>query len=417
MSFANGLQMGMGMVRSHYDRQDRKAQQEKKDARIAEMDARNEQRYQDGIKYRDKQAEQAAARHQENIDYRNSRDAAADERWNKQFGLQQSQHAQSLANDKRNAQLVDLQIEQYREAKANNAAVKVLQRWEAGQVPDEKGFETLRAAGLDPDLLSDPELDSSISVAEGVFTGQISPNAPEALSAINRVFQTELNTGVGDKGSNGGVIQSKRVTSIALGDGKKVPSDHVMFELEVVTDKGSYLAPLTVGRSAGADDKVRAVPIDLLARHFRGLQSLRNDPAMQNIYASLGHKVDKKKTDDGQWSKLSDFALYHSKTGEVKSVDGKPVELSEVDKEALKNLRSQYTALSRNAMPGEPESEARLLEIEQQMKDILSQSKSPSPSGNQFTESQSAGIQAVLGANPGWDENKAVAYLKHRNLW
>lgn len=437
MSLTKGLVQGMGLVNAHYDREDRKERLNKQEARQTKLDAQSEQRYQDTLDYRKARDGVADDRYSEGLEYRQGRDAESDDRWKQSFGLQQSQHAASMKNADRRGELTDLQISSAKELKANAAATKVLQLWEAGQQPGEEGLAKLNAAGLDPDLLFDPNLSESIGIAEQVFTGQLSAQTPEALGAMNHVFKTELNKGIGEKGANGSVITGKRIASIFPADGEKVPKGHVVFEVEVTTEDGnSYRAPLTQNRGSDPNDPPRPVPIELIARHVRGLQRLQNDPGLKKIYASLGNKTES--TD--KWGRLSDSTLYNKQDGATKTVGGDEAKLTGRDKEALKTLRSQYTALSRNTMPTDEAGQSKLQALEAEMQRILEPESdrppridpnvmvdqdaaglSPDPSKpsstSPYSSVQQSDIQQVLNANSGWDETKAVAYLKHLNRW
>ena len=438
MSFSQGLVQGMGLVNAHYDREDRKARADRQELRQTNLDAKADERYQDTLDYREGRDAKADERYQESVDYRKGRDSETDARWQKSFGLQQSQHELSKKNSERQGRVADLQIDTAEEQKANASAIKVLQLWEAGQQPGEEGLAKLNAAGLDPDLLFDPKLGDSIGVAEQVFTGKLSAQSPEALGAMNHVFKTQLSQGVGEKGANGSVITSKQITGIFPADGQRVPKGHVVFEVEVTTEDGkSYRAPLTQNRSTDPNDPVRPIPVEMVARHFRGLQRLQNEPGLKKIYASLGHKTES--TDD-KWTRLSDNALYNAKDGTVKTVGGAEVKLSDRQKEALKTLRSQYVALSRNIMPDKVEGHPKLMELEAEMQRILQPESDPPPRVDpnvmveqdaaglspdpsrktptpSYTSAQQSDIQQVLNANSGWDETKAVAYLKHLNRW
>lgn len=424
MAYADGLARGFGLSEASIARKESRERQDKLDAQREEQ-----------VEYRRGRDGVADERYQQGVERQEARDQVGDDRWNKshELALSASKRQGSLHNQQ--TKINDLNISKAEEEAANRAATDVMLRWEAGQAPDESGLDVLRKAGLEPDTLFSPQLDEALQSADQIFKGQLSHNSPQSLSAMNTIFSGDLKKGVGEQGSNGGKILSKEVAAIRLGDGELVPEDHVLITLNVNTDKGSYKAPLTINRSASPDDKVKAIPIDALARHMQGLKVLKSSPQVQKIYQSLGHAPAKGQ----EWSKLDDGSLFNKQTGAVKVVAATDKKLSERDKEALKAYRDQYKALAQNVGPNDVEGKAKLVDIESQIDSILSSGQSPAE-GNQpsswkdsvnFSQSapskpntpaptennRKADLQSVMDANKGWDATKAEEYLKHIGRW
>lgn len=443
MGYADGFKSGFGLAESHFARKDHNERLDKLDARAEEQieysrtrDEVADQRYEAGIAHRDKREAVQDERYEEGIAHRDKRELVEDKRWSENQGLKHAHLKLSQDQNQRQAESHKLQQQQEQEKAANAKAIKVLDLWSAGQQPDDAGLQTLKDAGLEPDVLFSEQLDGALATAEQVFTGQVRHDSPQAVSAMNSVFAGELKKGVGSKGSNGGKILSKEVEAIRLGDGENVPSDAVMIKLKVNTDKGSYSAPLTINRSSDPNDQVKLIPIDLLARHMKGLKVLKDSPQVQKIYKSLGRKT---ATGDN-WGKLNDDTLYHKGTGKTKgtgkggSSGGKPTTNKKKYQEMLslgvpeqvakgvaygtfKTITDQSSGgqVVVDISTGEeigafvPEDSSKPFDSKMVWKSSIK--------NTDVTEQQSSDIQAVIDANPDFDQGKAIAYLKHLNRW
>ncbi|WP_288365651.1 hypothetical protein [uncultured Marinobacter sp.] len=113
----------------------------------------------------------------------------------------------------------------------------------------------------------EPETDRSIEIAQAVIDPDdpMDVNSPEALAAINQMFEPEINKGEGGQ---------KRIVGVYPGpDGETVT-----FDLEVVGEDGKpYNAPMTSGRAPGGDeDEVMQVPMDKIIEQVQGMRLLRN---------------------------------------------------------------------------------------------------------------------------------------------
>lgn len=213
-------------------------------------------------------------RNKEQNEYRRSRDAIADSRYEAESSRRQDQHDQAMANLAQTSQLNQLKIDNYdtdkqqeravRDAQigASNARTERTNFLHEGEKKDREMKEALSAVTAiaetgdweqfstneaiqktDLRLLDDPELRQSlINVSNGFATGDLSAVAPD----FNRAFKSQLNRMVGKaKGRDGGTIQDVEVVGI-----DPVEGGQFKFRVNVTTDKGryqSYISELRTG--------------------------------------------------------------------------------------------------------------------------------------------------------------------------
>jgi hypothetical protein len=127
----------------------------------------------------------------------------------------------------------------------------------------------------------------------------------------------QLQRGVGEKAPTGHKIVSKEIARVIPGDGKQVPSDHILLDVLVKDEQGnSWKAPLTLNRSTDPSDPVKSIPVDDLVKHLTGIASLAGDSRINQTLVALGQQA------GGSWSSAGDGMLYNSADGQSKQMEG-----------------------------------------------------------------------------------------------
>jgi hypothetical protein len=139
------------------------------------------------------------------------------------------------------------------------------------------------------DLL-DPSYGEALSVLEQTVTGQVKRNSPEFKQAFNRIFQTEINKGVGERFGNK-TIKEKIVQGVYPSpDGQNLMLDLGITEEDELGNVTFRNAPVTDGRSA-SDDGVKTVSLEGALGNLKGKQlmfgAIQADPKMQAIIRQL----------------------------------------------------------------------------------------------------------------------------------
>lgn len=111
----------------------------------------------------------------------------------------------------------------------------------------------------------DAQTDEAIQVAEAVVGGEMSPNDPKAIWAMNQLWGARVNRGEGGQKAIAGLYPGNR-------------SGHVAFDLRVTGEDGTTRnAPMTVNRGvAGEDDEILQTPVEELIKQVHGFRVSRN---------------------------------------------------------------------------------------------------------------------------------------------
>lgn len=111
----------------------------------------------------------------------------------------------------------------------------------------------------------DPQTDKDIELAQRVIdpNDPLDANDPDALYAMNHMFEHRINRGEGGR---------KRIAGLYPG----TKGDTVAFDLEVEREDGTrYNAPMTKNRGTD-DDEVLETPVEALVNQVQGYRVLRN---------------------------------------------------------------------------------------------------------------------------------------------
>tara|TARA_B100001059_G_scaffold39373_1_gene31856 strand:+ start:10117 stop:11589 length:1473 start_codon:yes stop_codon:yes gene_type:complete len=256
-AFVDGALKGFEMMERYQSNQDNKA-------RLADMDKRNEQRYQDGL---DRQAQLDKERkdnREQDVTYRKDQaKATADYRkstleanqlqrtWQQNYQTQQ-------ANWKKDQPAIAMAWQTYRDT---------------GTIPKELEEVMQRNKAMDPRTYTKPEVRENIKMFDSFLgdvakTGKISEmNSPRALELTNAAFSDKLNSTIGqyDESVKSKVANNRIVNYVPLSE----PGEPVRFgfELEITYENGmKERKSMTKGRTSEPDDPVMTyTPKELFA--------------------------------------------------------------------------------------------------------------------------------------------------------
>lgn len=244
-AFVDGALKGFEMMERHQARKDNKA-------RLADMDKRNDQSYQDGL---DRQAQ---------LDNERVQNREQDVKW-------RESQAQS-ANDYRNETLEankqqrqwqqNFQSQQAQWQKDQQAIPVAWQSFrETGQIPEDLNDVLSRNKGMDPRTYMKPEYREAVKglstkLDSVIKSGNMAEaNSPETIKLFNGVFKDKINSSVGQYDET---VKSKIASVDFAGF---VPAERedgsVALALQVTYENGAKeIKPMTKGRTSEGDDPV-----------------------------------------------------------------------------------------------------------------------------------------------------------------
>jgi hypothetical protein len=237
-AFVDGALKGFEMMERHQERKDNKA-------RLAEMDKRNEERYQDSIDWRERQAadnkEWRESQAAESRDYRaKTLEANKQQRqWQQKYQTQQVQW-------QKDQQAIPVAWQSFRET---------------GQIPEELSDVLERNKGMDPRTYMKPEYREAVKglstkLDTVIKSGNMAEaNSPETIKLFNGVFKDKINSSVGQYDET---VKSKIASVDFAGF---VPAERedgsVALALQVTYENGmKEIKPMTKGRTSEGDDPV-----------------------------------------------------------------------------------------------------------------------------------------------------------------
>ncbi|WP_423820818.1 hypothetical protein V5738_10805 [Salinisphaera sp. SPP-AMP-43] len=336
-----GLQgFGAGLLQGYEaaDRiQDRHAAREQKQERIDNQERYRQQRL--GM-----QQQRMNAR-QDERDYQHDRDDVADERWQKEFGLKQSQQeAQSERADARlgiarqranisarnaatRAKMSEVQLahEQRKQREAENrrylsAATQELQANGVTQ----RFRDLSQKGGVDVDNMLNPEWQQAReTITAGLQGGPVSRKS--MVDAGNTFFHDRIERMVGQKTKDGKEIVRTKLNDFYPGpDGDKAVMDLDVWTKDKNGKVSKYTAPATSNRRSD-DDYVLQVPIDQLVGHVKAMDTA-NKAIDKRKLASV---IDQQATlngggpsadagQSGEWKSAGQGLIYNDKTSQTK---------------------------------------------------------------------------------------------------
>lgn len=215
------------------------------------------------------------------------RQERVDERQDEQWEMQKDTHQVRMDQAKREERLHGLKIDQFEQEQADRAN-RLLAMTLAHGGADALEGDDAEFANLHPNfnaarLLSD-DFGQALEIANQAFEGQIDPNSPEAMQALETLVP-EISLG-----SGGG----RKVRPVGIVPGKKEGT----FMVNLAVDGDNEPRPLTQDRSARDDDPVAQIPLDSLAARIavaeRARQQFQNpgfrEAFIRNYYPEYQEK-------------------------------------------------------------------------------------------------------------------------------
>ncbi|MGY8835140.1 MAG: hypothetical protein ACKVH6_00305 [Enterobacterales bacterium] len=244
-AFVDGALKGFEMMERHQARKDNKA-------RLADMDKRNDQRYQDGL---DRQAQldnERVQNREQDVKWRESQAKSANDyrnetlEANKQQRQWQQNYQSQQAQWQKDQQAIPVAWQSFRET---------------GQIPEDLNDVLSRNKGMDPRTYMKPEYREAVKglstkLDTVIKSGNMAEaNSPETIKLFNGVFKDKINTSVGLYDET---VKSK-ITSVDFAG--FVPAERedgsVALALQVTYENGAKeIKPMTKGRTSEGDDPV-----------------------------------------------------------------------------------------------------------------------------------------------------------------
>ncbi len=244
-AFVDGALKGFEMMERHQARKDNKA-------RLADMDKRNDQRYQDGL---DRQAQ---------LDNERVQNREQDVKWRENQANEGSEYRNKTleANQQQRQWQQNFQSQQAQWQKDQQAIPVAWQSFrETGQIPEDLNDVLSRNKGMDPRTYMKPEYREAVKglstkLDTVIKSGNMAEaNSPETIKLFNGVFKDKINSSVGQYDET---VKSKIASVDFAGF---VPAERedgsVALALQVTYENGAKeIKPMTKGRTSEGDDPV-----------------------------------------------------------------------------------------------------------------------------------------------------------------
>lgn len=244
-AFVDGALKGFEMMERHQARKDNKA-------RLADMDKRNDQRYQDGL---DRQAQ---------LDNERVQNREQDVKWRENQANEGSEYRNKTleANQQQRQWQQNFQSQQAQWQKDQQAIPVAWQSFrETGQIPEDLNDVLSRNKGMDPRTYMKPEYREAVKglstkLDTVIKSGNMAEaNSPETIKLFNGVFKDKINSSVGQYDE---AVKSKIASVDFAGF---VPAERedgsVALALQVTYENGAKeIKPMTKGRTSEGDDPV-----------------------------------------------------------------------------------------------------------------------------------------------------------------
>lgn len=238
---------------------------------------------------------------------------------NRQYRQDQTGLAQAGLKLQQNAdaRAAEDQARQMKEARLKDNLTKAVYLRQSGQAFTPELDQALKDDGFDPQMLGTEEERQYLDQVSAALNGEISARSPEVLHAFNRVFDTQINKGVGEVGADGNPIVRKEVVDWVPGPVDPATGKRgVMFDMKVYTQgpdgkENAYQAPMTVGRGVN-DTEVKNAQVELIIQQLQARRAV-SDAFLGNLARSYGAKLPETKPE-----KLGEGeALVNPTTGKV----------------------------------------------------------------------------------------------------
>lgn len=246
-AFVDGALKGFEMMDRHLARKDNKA-------RLADLDERNDQRYQDSLDRQAKLDEERKDNREQDVTYRKDQ-AKATANYRK---------STLEANQLQRQWQQNYQTQQANWQKDQPAIAMAWQTWrETGKIPEDLEPVMQRNKSMDPRTYAKPEVRENIKtfksfLGEVAKTGDIAQlNSPKSLELTNLAFGDKINSTVGQYNETvkSKVASNKIVNYVPLSEKGEPPK--FGFEIEVTYENGmKERKPMTKGRTSDPEDPV-----------------------------------------------------------------------------------------------------------------------------------------------------------------
>ena len=244
-AFVDGALKGFEMMERHQARKDNKA-------RLADMDKRNDQRYQDGLDRQSKLDEERRSNRESDVKWRESQAESVSNyrnetlEANKQQRQWQQNYQTQQAQWQKDQQAIPVAWQSFRDT---------------GQIPEELNDVLSRNKGMDPRTYLKPEYREAVKglstkLDTVIKSGNMAEaNSPETIKLFDQVFGDKIKSSVGQYDET---VKSKIASVNFAGF---VPAERedgsVALALQVTYENGSKeIKPMTKGRTAEGDDPV-----------------------------------------------------------------------------------------------------------------------------------------------------------------
>ncbi|EGR10243.1 hypothetical protein VCHE48_1076 [Vibrio cholerae HE48] len=316
-SAIDGAIRGFQVAEGYYQRQ---ADNERRD----KLDAREEQRYQDGQARLSQIDAKDDKRYQEGIDYRNAQTEKEEQRYQDNLKREGEDRAQ------RN-RLLDVQIDAHKSAKELsqyqlNQQKKMaymqenlpliqsgLKRYmETGELDPLFEQEHIKGSAYDPRRYTPRVVQAAFDIESTmpkVLDGSISYKDSQFTKSMGVLLERNVKQGIGDKDPESGkVIKDKeylRHDFVAdIDPSREGDQPGVVVGLKVTYEDGTTkTAPVTESRMAGGNEAVKVIPLDALMKDVTGQIHMAKQFFTNEHYANLFNVAEtKSRTEmDKQW--------------------------------------------------------------------------------------------------------------------
>lgn len=345
--FAQGFSNGFQMMEGHINR-------ERKHDRLNRLDKKNDARYQDQIEYRDDRDAVTDERYNSQREYRRNRDTKLDtryeqqqaensRRWNQGFGLKQEAAERSEESHKLDKQAKEMAIEQSDMQIKQQRMESLLKDLSAGASLDDKGVKVLKDASFPMDLLAGDQYQNAKQTFAGVMQGDIDYNAPEVHGLMTTVLGDRIKQRSDGKARDGSKITGMKIARIVPLDGGRVA-----FDMEISTEKGNvYHAPLTENGTAKDDDLVRGIPVGDLMDTFDNAVQLseyaKRNPKLVYAVKDYMNKTGRGQRGDYNPQQKAQISYLENQISELSDLIGADM-TPEEDRRKYKEEMGQYQA-------------------------------------------------------------------------
>lgn len=317
--------------------------------RLADLDQRDEDRYQDNQQRLSDMNNERKAQREEDLAWRDKQANLQEERRKDDVAWreQQATNAEAQREWQRNYQT------QQQQWKQDQQAIPVA--WQAfratGHVPEEMHEVFSRNPGMDPRTYLNPEYRQSVKALGGkieqvIKTGKMAEvNSPETVQLFGEVFKHKLQSSVGQYDD---VVKSK-IAKVDFAGFVPIESrkGDVGLALKVTYENGhSEIKPMTKGRTSQNDDPVMTYTPKELISTINQRVMMADMMERPEYYDKIGAQVNanygrSNKDEKGDY-KAQVVKLMDAKTKAISKLDDNPLITKEDRQQAIDNINSQF---------------------------------------------------------------------------